>query len=247
MENKLTILAILFSIGFIGLWTLITLPIWLPILLLNIWWIVPLVLLIKFTRAGDYTNEYYLRAYDWLVYRSEKPRRMVWQGFYEFMSWYCQDPDWVTMNYGYALLTDEGKMIEDLLTEEGDKSEIFSLQLYYFITGTQKVLNNMKSKTLLEVGSGRGGGISFLTRHFKPQRAVGIDFSANQVEFCKTRHSEVKALEFHQGDAEALSTHSQLGEGVADVVINVESSHCYGSIDNFLSEVNKVLKDDGVF
>jgi ubiquinone/menaquinone biosynthesis C-methylase UbiE len=182
-----------------------------------------------------------------LVYRSEAPRRILWQGFYEFMSWYNQDNDWVTMNYGYGLLTDDGKMIEDLLTEEGDRREIFSLQLYYFITGTQKAFTNLKNKTLVEVGSGRGGGISFLTRHFKPERAVGIDFSNNQVEFCKARHSDVEQLEFHQGNAEALSTHANLGAKVADVVVNVESSHCYGNIDNFLNEVNTILKDDGVF
>jgi cyclopropane fatty-acyl-phospholipid synthase-like methyltransferase len=37
----------------------------------------------------------------------------------------------------------------------------------------------MTGKTLVEVGSGRGGGLSFLTRHLKPARAIGIDFSQN--------------------------------------------------------------------
>lgn len=163
------------------------------------------------------------------------------------MSYWNKDDDWVTMNYGYALLTDDGKMIEDLLKEEGDKNEIFSLQLYYFITGTQKAFKTLKGKTLLEVGSGRGGGISFLTRHFEPERAIGIDFSHNQVDFCKNRHKNVNQLEFYQGDAEALSTNENLGTNIADCVINVESSHCYGNIDNFFREVNAILKDDGVF
>ena len=30
-------------------------------------------------------------------------------------------------------------------------------------------------------------------------------------------------------------------------MINVESSHCYGSIENFFAGVNEVLKGDGVF
>ena len=32
-----------------------------------------------------------------------------------------------------------------------------------------------------------------------------------------------------------------------DIVINVESSHCYGSVDLFLSEVKRVLKPGGHF
>jgi len=54
----------------------------------------------------------------------------------------------------------------------------------------------MAGKKLVEVGSGRGGGLSFLSRHLKPEEAVGIDFSQNQVDFCKWRHQEVKGLRF---------------------------------------------------
>ena len=32
-----------------------------------------------------------------------------------------------------------------------------------------------------------------------------------------------------------------------DVVVNVESSHAYGSVDNFLSEVTRVLRPGGYF
>ena len=44
-----------------------------------------------------------------------------------------------------------------------------------------------------------------------------------------------------QGDAEAL----EFGEGVFDAVINVESSHCYGTMDRFLAGVHRVLKRGG--
>ncbi len=32
-----------------------------------------------------------------------------------------------------------------------------------------------------------------------------------------------------------------------DYLVNVESSHCYGNIDNFFSSINTVLKKDGTF
>lgn len=247
MDNRLYFVLFLGALGFVAFWALITMPIWIPILILNSPWMIALFLLCKYTRLGVHAEKGYLRVYDWLVYKSETPRRLLWQGFYEFMSWYCQDPDWVTMNYGYALLTDDGKLIDDILVEEPDRREAFSLQLYYFITGTNKAFKSLEGKTLLEVGSGRGGGISFLTRHFKPARAIGVDFSMNQVEFCKTRHVNVNQLEFHQGDAESLSALEAVKGHSVDVVVNVESSHCYGNIDKFFTEVNTILKEDGVF
>ena len=162
------------------------------------------------------------------------------------MCWYCQDPDWVTMNYGYALLTDEGKMIEELLTEESDKRETFSLQLYYFITGTNKAFDTLEGKTLVEIGSGWGGGLSFLTRTFKPAKAIGVDFSHNQVEFCRGRH-KVDNLQYFQGNAESFTTIEEIKPNSVDCIINVESSHCYGNIDNFFNEIKVALKKDGVF
>jgi len=72
------------------------------------------------------------------------------------------------MNYGYASLTDNGRTIDILLTEVSDKKEVYSLQLYYFVTAMSKAFASLENKTLVEVGSGRGGGISFITRVFKP-------------------------------------------------------------------------------
>jgi len=247
MDNRHYFIAFLAAIGFLLFIGLLTMPFWIPILIFNSPAIIVFILLAKFTRFGCFLEKLYLRVYDWLVYQSEVPRRLLWQGFYEFMSWYNQDPDWVTMNYGYALLTDDGHMIDDLLTEEQDKRETFSLQLYYFITGTNKAFKNLEGKTMVEVGSGRGGGISFLTRHFKAAKSIGIDFSMNQVEFCKSRHSSINQLEFHQGDAESFTTVRGIKNNSVDAVINVESSHCYGNIDNFFNQINLALKKDGVF
>lgn len=38
-------------------------------------------------------------------------------------------------------------------------------------------MSNLSHKTLLEIGSGRGGGLSYLTRIGRPDRALGVDFS----------------------------------------------------------------------
>ena len=36
---------------------------------------------------------------------------------------------------------------------------------------------NLHNKTVVEVGSGRGGGLEYLTRQMKPKKSIGIDFS----------------------------------------------------------------------
>lgn len=147
------------------------------------------------------------------------------------------------MNYGYALLNEDGKILDDL-TEEVEINEMYCLQLYYYISATKGNVKSMKGKTLLEVGSGRGGGLTFLTKRLQPEKAVGVDFSQNQVDFCKNTH-KLPNLTFVQGDAEKLT--DQIKEGSVDYAINVESSHCYGKIDKFFEGINDVLKNDGIF
>lgn len=105
----------------------------------------------------------------------------------------------------------------------------------------------MEGKTLVEVGSGRGGGLSFLTRELKPEKSIGVDFSHNQVDFCNRRHAELKNVSYTQGNAEALLEAEGIKEGSVDFLVNVESSHCYGNIDNFFNSINAVLKPDGQF
>ena len=46
-----------------------------------------------------------------------------------------------------------------------------------------------------------------------------------------------------QGDAEAL----QFDDHSFDAIINVEASHCYGNMAQFLKEVNRLLRPDGYF
>ncbi len=183
MGSKIYVIGVAAVFLFVAFWALITIPIWLPMLIFSIpFWVVA-YFVCKHTFLGTHVNNAYLKAYDWLVYKSEKPRTILWQGFYEIMSWVNQDDDWVTMNYGYALLSTDGKLLSDL-TEEQDRREVFSIQLYYYTASVLPEIAKMAGKTLVEVGSGRGGGLSFLTRHLKPERAVGIDFSHNQVDFC---------------------------------------------------------------
>ena len=92
------------------------------------------------------------------------------------------------------------------------------------------------------MGSGRGGGASYVSRYLKPRSVVGIDISKYAVRLCNSIH-QYPNLSFCVGDSEKIPFESES----FDVVLNVESSHCYGNIPLFLIEVKRVLKRGGFF
>jgi len=75
-----------------------------------------------------------------------------------------------------------------------------------------------------------------------PNKITGVDYSKNAVTLCNRIHNE-NNLEFVEGDASSLP----FNNNSYDVIINVESSHCYPSLPRFLSEVKRVLKPGGLF
>src|SRR5260370_13744350 len=74
-----------------------------------------------------------------------------------------------------------------------------------------------------------------------PRRLVGLDVSAAATALARRRHGSAPPLEYRQGDAEALP----FGVETFDLVLNVESAHCYASIPRFLAEVHRVLRPGG--
>ena len=71
---------------------------------------------------------------------------------------------------------------------------------------------------------------------------TGVDFSSKAIEFCRS-HYHSEGLSFLRADAENLP----LPANSFDAVINVESSHCYNSMERFLREVVRVLRPGGRF
>lgn len=141
------------------------------------------------------------------------------------------------MNYGYLPLESANQRILRLQPE--DEPDRLCIQLYERVTSPAP----LKNADVLEVGSGRGGGASYLARYREPKKMVGVDFSPEAAAFCQGRYAKVPHLQFLVGDAEKLP----FAESCFDVVVNVESSHCYGNIRKFFSEVTRVLRPGGYF
>ena len=153
---------------------------------------------------------------------------------YQLLAHVYQKPDWTFMNYGYAPDNEAAR----LLLHADDEINRYCIQLYHYIASAVD-LSGLK---LLEVGSGRGGGADYIKRYLNPAYVVGLDYSDNAVNLCR-QHYSVEGLSFVPGDAENLPFNDQS----FDIVLNVESSHCYGSMSDFLVQVKRVLKPGGYF
>ncbi|MEV6365244.1 class I SAM-dependent methyltransferase [Nocardia asteroides] len=99
----------------------------------------------------------------------------------------------------------------------------------------------LNGRTVLDVGCGRGGTVGLLAKTFDVE-IMGIDLSPEAVRYCHSNH-DVPSARFRVGDAENIP----FEDSVYDVVVNIESSHCYPDLERFLSEVGRVLKPGGWF
>src|SRR5918998_67292 len=163
-----------------------------------------------------------------------RPRQFAWRMCYEFLASRVSSPDWAFMNYGFVPL----EPIPALQLEAPDEPDRLCIQLYQHAVGAVV----LREKDVLEVGSGRGGGASYVSRYLRPLSLTGLDLSQQAVDLCN-RHRKAPGLAFTCGDAQALP----FPDSSFDAVLNIESSHCYPSMGRFLSEVHRVLRPGGSF
>lgn len=162
-------------------------------------------------------------------------RQVAWRACYELLGSRVRRPEWAFMNYGFAPVSPVG---EPTHLEAPDEPDRFCIQLYAHVLDGVDVAGS----DVLEVGSGRGGGASWMSRYLGPRSTTGVDFAASAVSLAR-RDRHGPALGFVRGDAQALP----FPDGSFDVVVNVESSHCYASMGTFVAEVHRVLRPGGRF
>mmetsp|Transcript_108348 Transcript_108348/g.288319 ORF Transcript_108348/g.288319 Transcript_108348/m.288319 type:complete len:543 (-) Transcript_108348:31-1659(-) len=110
-----------------------------------------------------------------------------------------------------------------------------SLQLYlHLLQGVP-----LEGRDVAEVSSGRGGFMACLAGSGLARSCTGVDACSGAVETCGQLYADVPGLSFRHGDAMAPLGFS------ADVVVNVEASHCYPSREGFFRRVHESLKPGG--
>jgi SAM-dependent methyltransferase len=140
---------------------------------------------------------------------------------------------WPFLNYGYL---PPGSPIA--LDAEDEPARAF-IGLYHAALDRLPVAG----ARVLEVGCGLGGGASWTARSLNPALVMGIDLAGAAIARAKAAHSGVPTLEFRVGAAEALP----LPDASVDILLNIESSHCYSSMARFVQEGVRVLRPGGWF
>ena len=165
-------------------------------------------------------------------------KRIASRLLYEYLARTYPQREWTTMNYGYAAMLPTDKVSTCV---EIDNPERLALQLYWHVATSGSEGGTLAGLDVLEVGSGRGGGAELIARCLKPKSMVALDFSSSVTALARGRYQQNRSLRYVQGDAENLS----FDAASFDVVLNIESAHCYRSIPRFLSEVHRVLRPKG--
>jgi ubiquinone/menaquinone biosynthesis C-methylase UbiE len=94
-------------------------------------------------------------------------------------------------------------------------------------------------KTVLDAACGEGYGSALLAR--TANNVVGIDLAADTIDHAKSTYSDLKNLQFQQGDCTALN----LGDDSFDVVISFETLEHLTAQKTMLKQFRRVLKEDG--
>ena len=93
-------------------------------------------------------------------------RMRMWRGLYQRMARSQKDSNFRFMNYGFT----DGDELELSPEDEGDR---LFIQLYNMNIRDVEI----EGKEVLEVGSGRGGGASWISRKYNPKSLLAVDYS----------------------------------------------------------------------
>jgi SAM-dependent methyltransferase len=161
-----------------------------------------------------------------------------WRSFYDLLSRRLEtigvaDSSFF-LNYGYVP-TDSNN--ESAFIVRDGTFNANSVRLVFEVIGSL----DLNGRTVVEVGCGRGGNSRLVAEKFSAQ-VIGIDMSSEAIAFCQKTHLS-DSTDFRVGNALNLP----LDDASCDAVVNVESSHSYGNLPKFLSEVRRICRPDAWF
>jgi ubiquinone/menaquinone biosynthesis C-methylase UbiE len=147
----------------------------------------------------------------------------------------------IFMNDGYMPL-DDGYPVDTNFPKLNTLHAMWRYQSYLYIQLLKEAKIDLTKNlgNILDIGCGRGGGLSVYRDYFNSDSLTGLDLNPNQIQFAQ---ETLKGISFVQGSAMEMS----FNENTFDIVTNVESANYYVYYDDFLESVNRVLKKDGLF
>jgi SAM-dependent methyltransferase len=121
----------------------------------------------------------------------------------------------------------------------GSKEEylLYLRHLYAYQIATEKI---SKNSFVMEVGSGEGYGTSMLSKNFL--KITGLDVDKNEIDHAQKKYgSENCVFKLYDGHRIPFDDHT------FDAVVSFQVIEHIQDDENFISEIYRVLKSDGVF
>lgn len=143
-------------------------------------------------------------------------------------SLFKENKEFEFMNHGYHPI--DNRLINNHILLKN------SATLYFHVMSK---LNIDNFESILEVGCGRGGGLSLIRDNYNAKRIHGCDICEENINYCIKNHDNI---EFKVQDACNFSYEKKF-----DLILNIESSHCYNDLIKFFQRVSKSLKKNGFF
>ncbi len=102
--------------------------------------------------------------------------------------------------------------------------------------------NELKGKTVLEIGCGSGGGTEFILKYFSPQKVIATDLDPRLIALAK-KNTQSKRITIEQADATKLDYKDKSFDAVFDygVIHHIPSPEW----KECLNEIYRVLKPGG--
>lgn len=150
--------------------------------------------------------------------------------------------NFIFMNDGFADLNNEGYPIdfdEKMYALSNNYTKfLYQVNLYKKSLEFSEIDLENKSQTIVDVGCGLGGGISFYKDFYNFEKCVGVDLTSRHIEIAKSNNFNV---DFYLASATKLPIKSNS----VDVITSVESVDYYNPLSKFAKESFRVLKNTG--
>jgi len=141
------------------------------------------------------------------------------------------DPGLLFLNYGFAVAGNAESWVR-----------ASDARYRYHLSLVRHVLQDvdLRNKTVLEVGCGRGGNCYYLAHYTQAGQVVGLDYCLPNIELAR-QNPKLREVHLLAGDAQQLP----FADESIGVILSLESAHCYSDFPAFLAESARVLAKGG--
>lgn len=170
------------------------------------------------------------------------PEEITWltegSGYEAFQRQLRERPD--VLPFRYNSIVFESRAHKMAFTGERFTPEVRGEIAYEHLHRYAAVLSLATGKDVLDIASGEGYGSVLLAR--EAASVLGVDVSAEAVEFARARYGHVGNVRFEVGRCEQIPAE----RGSVDLVVSFETLEHLTDHDAFLGEVRRVLRPGGL-